>query len=356
MERERVLSQRELNRALLARQLLLQRARLPVPRAIERIGALQAQNPPSPYLALWSRLEGFTREKLLRAVERRQVVKASLMRVTLHHVSARDYLAYGGLVRDARLAEMRKRAERTGVVEGVERLAEQARAYAAEQPRSRPELLEFLRLGKLRIEDLRPWIVWYLIVSECELVHSPESSVWRRHTQGGKFVPAETWLGRGGASGDEAAEHLVARYLAAFGPATRADLAQWTGLPLRSLDPGIARLRVRRFRDEQGRELLDVPRAPLPSADTPAPVRFLPMWDSVLLAHADRSRVLPDAYRRVVIRKNGDVQQTFLVDGFVAGMWKLVDGRVQLDPFDPLPVRVRRELEREATALGAFHA
>jgi hypothetical protein len=149
---------------------------------------------------------------------------------------------------------------------------------------------------------------------------------------------------------------LLRRYLAAFGPATRADIADWTGLTVGTIDPALARLQPRRFRDERERELVDLPRAPLPPAATPAPPRYLPRWDSVLLAHSDRSRILPDAYRKSVIQRNGDVLATFLVDGFVAGTWQIEGGRVRLEPFERLGREMRRELEREARALEAFHA
>ncbi len=187
-------------------------------------------------------------------------------------------------------------------------------------------------------------------------MHTPEASAWRQHTAGGKFAPARTWLGASAAAGAAAAEHLARRYLAAFGPASRADMARWTGLPISALEPGLARLQLRRFRDERGRELLDLPRAPLPAADTPASARFLPVWDSTLLAHDDRSRILPAEHRSAVIRANGDVQPTFLVDGVVAGTWSLADGRVELEPFGPLSRATHRELKEEAAALAAFHA
>ncbi len=332
-----MLTTRELNRALLARQLLLRRASLPIPAAIERLGALQAQWPPSPYLALWTRLRGFRREQLVRAISARRVVKATLMRVTLHHVSASDYLSYAGLVRGARVAALRRRVERERIADELPQLAAAARALTADAPRSRPELLELLGLGKLPAYDPHPWLVWHLVVAEAELVHTPEGSVWRSNTAGSRFVPAPVWLGAPSSDGAAAAEQLVRRYLAAFGPATRADIAQWTGLPVAALEPGLQRLRLRHFRDERGRELLDLPRAPLPPADTPAPVRFLPVWDSVLLAHDDRSRILPEEHRATVIRRNGDVQATFLVDGLVAGTWSVEDGRVELEPFALAP-------------------
>jgi hypothetical protein len=351
--KEPTLTVRQLNRALLARQLLLERARLSVPRAVERIGALQAQWPQSPYLALWSRLDGFSREQLVRSVERRQVVKTTLMRSTLHLLSARDYLAFGGLVRSARLGEYRRRAKRAGLSIDVARLAPQLAELTAAEPRSRPELLKLLGLPQLGL-DRRPWIVWHSLAAEVELVHSPESSVWRRNTGGAKFVPAQTWLGDRGADGEAAAEQLLRRYLGAFGPASCADVAQWTGLSLTTLEPAFGRVPLRRFRDERGRELVDLPRAPLPPARTAAPVRFLPMWDSSLLAHDDRSRILPGDLRRTVIRNNGDVQPTFLIDGFPAGLWRLDGERVELDPFEPLPSRARASVAREARALARW--
>jgi hypothetical protein len=167
-------------------------------------------------------------------------------------------------------------------------------------------------------------------------------------------VPAATWLGRDGADGEAAAEQLLRRYLGAFGPATRADVSRWTGLPQAALEPAFARLRLRRFRDERDRELFDLPRAPLPRAGTAAPVRFLPKWDSALLAYDDRSRILPDDLRRTVIQKNGDVQPTFLVDGVVAGLWRLDGDRVELEPFEPLSSRARASVAREARALARW--
>jgi hypothetical protein len=352
----RVLTRRELNRALLARQLLLERRRLPVARAIERLGALQAQWPPAPYVALWSRLEGFRREDLMRAVERRRVVKATLMRATLHHVSASDYLAYAGIFREQRAAWLERELARDDVTADLDALAAELLAHASEEPRTRPQLLALLGLPKLVVTERAPWLTWYAIAARAGLVLAPSASVWRNNTQGAKHVPASTWLGGEGASGSDAVAHLVRRYLSAFGPATRADVAQWTGLTRATLDPSLAELRLRRFRDEAGRELLDVPRAPLPAGDTPAPVRFLPHWDSSLLAHDDRTRILPDEHRKTVIRRNGDVVPTFLVDGFVAGTWELVDGRIELDAFAQLKRTVERELRREARELERFAA
>ena len=356
MARERVLTRRELNRALLARQLLLRRVALSVPRAIERIGAVQAQWPPSPYVALWTRLEGFRREQLLRAVERRLVVRATLMRTTLHHVTAGDYLAYAGELRARRIAVVEAQlAKFAGSVDHDE-LVEAIVRHASERPCSRRELLELLGQPKLEPDERRPWLVWHLLAARAALVHAPRSSVWRLNTAGAEYVPAASWLGAQAAAGEDAIVHLVRRYLAAFGPATRADAARWTGLPVGALEPGFERLPLRRFRDEAGRQLFDLQRAPLPLSSTEAPPRFLPMWDSTLLAHDDRTRILPDAYRKTVIRKNGDVQRTFLVDGVVAGLWHIEDGVVRVEPFEPVPRAERAALEAEARDLAEFHA
>jgi hypothetical protein len=349
----RTLTLRELNRATLARQLLLRRHRLSVTSALERTAGLQAQWPPSPYLGLWSRIEDFRPDSLVRAVARRRVVKATLMRTTLHLVSSSDYLAYAGLYRESRIRELERQlaalGEETDFTADGERLA----ALAAEQPRTRPQLLGLLGRPKLWIEDRRPWLVWYGISAHAGLVNGPESSVWRSHTSGGTFVPARTWIGSDGASGDAATAHLVRRYLAAFGPASRADVAQWTGFARSVVDRGLAQLELRRFRDEHGRELVDLRRAPLPPAETPAPARLLPRFDNLVLSHDDRRRVLSDEHRAAIIR-GGEVSATFLVDGFVAGTWSVAAGRVRLRPFDPLPRGMRREVEHEAKRLEGF--
>jgi hypothetical protein len=350
----RVLSLRELNRASLARQLLLRRHRIAVPRAVERVAGIQAQWPPSPYIGLWSRVEEFRADQLVRAVAQRKVVKATLMRTTLHLVTAPDYLAYAGIYRERRIAELRRQLAALGEEIDFARDGARLAALAADQPRTRPELLAALGRQKLRIEDRRPWLVWYGLAAHAGLVNGPSSSAWRTNTAGGTFVPARTWLGQEAAGGDAGVAQLVRRYLAAFGPASRRDIGQWTGLPLGTLDRGLERLVLRRFADTLGRELLDLPRAPLPPADTAAPPRFLPRWDNLLIAHDVRTRVVADDHRAAVVGRNGDIDETFLVDGFVAGQWSLEGGRVRLRPFAPLPRPVRRALEEEARRLEAF--
>ena len=349
----RTLTLRELNRATLARQLLLRRHRVSVTKAVERTAGLQAQWPPSPYLGLWSRVESFQPDDLVRAVARRQVVKATLMRTTLHIVSAADYVAFAGIYRTSRVRELQRQLTALGEEADFAADGERLAALAAEQPRTRPELLALLGRPKLRIEDRRPWLVWYGLSAHAGLVNGPESSVWRSHTAGGTFVPAQTWLGADGAAGDAAAAHLVRRYLAAFGPAAREDVAKWTGMARIIVDRGLAQLGLRRFRDELGRELVDLPRAPLPPPGAAAPARLLPRFDNLVLSHDDRRRVIADEHRAAIIR-GGEVSATFLADGFVAGTWSFEGGRVRLHPFAPLPRSFRREVEDEAKSLEAF--
>jgi hypothetical protein len=349
----RVLTRRELNRATLARQLLLRRHRLTVTRAVERVAGIQAQWPPSPYIGLWSRVDGFRADDLSRAIARRHVVKATLMRSTLHLVSARDYLAYAGIFRERRVGELQRQLSALGEEADLEAEGKRLAALAAERPRSRPELLSALGRPKLEIEDRRPWFVWFALSARAGLVHGPSASEWRSHTAGGTFVPARTWLGADGAAGDAAAEHLVRRYLVAFGPATGADMSQSTGLPLSLLRTGLERLELRRFRDELGRDLYDLVRAPLPSGDAHAPARLLPRFDNLVLSHDDRRRVISDEHRAAVI-EGGEVRATFLVDGFVAGTWALEGGRVKFEPLGPIPRAARRELADEAAMLEAF--
>ena len=349
----RTLTLRELNRATLARQLLLRRHRLSVTQAIERVAGLQAQWPPSPYIGLWTRLDGFRAESLVRAVARRQVVKATLMRTTLHLVTARDYLGYGGIYRAARIRELERQVVALGESADFEEEGERLAAFAAEQPRSRPELLALLGRPKLTIGERAPWLVWYGLSAHAGLLNGPDASAWRWHTGRATFVPARTWLGADGESGDTAAAHLVRSYLAAFGPASRADIAKWSGLARVHVDGGLARLRLRTFADEHGRKLYDLPRAALPAPDTAAPVRLLPRFDNLVLSHDDRRRVASDEHRALVI-EGGEVRPTFLVDGFVGGIWSLEGGHVRLEPFVSLSRSVRRELADEASRLEAF--
>ncbi len=337
---ERVLTLRELNRTTLLRQLLLRRARLGVVAAIERLGGLQAQEPRSPYLALCTRIEGFRRETLERLLRRDAVIKATLMRVTLHLVSARDH----PLLAAAVTASWQRRSSFPSlrVAQAIDALV----ARAAGRPLKRKEVFEFFEqeLGEdapRRLVDLAYFGAFR------RLRQTPDCAMWG-FRGAVSYIPAAE---PGNAEAGRA--HLVRRYLRAFGPASRADLSQWSGMPLGDLAPVLERLRLRRFHDQDGRVLVDLPRAPIAPADAVAPPRLLPMFDELMVAYDRRGRVLPDEHRGTVIQA-GMVHPTVLVDGFVAGRWRLERGKVVLEPFGKLPRGVRAALEDEARRIEAF--
>jgi hypothetical protein len=227
-------------------------------------------------------------------------------------------------------------------------VVERALELLRERPMTRPDLMRELGYDP-RTQDPDGLHEQSWIVALARLEQTPEAAFWS--FRGSPLLrPAEHEL----PPRDDAAAYLIRRYLAAFGPATRADVSAWSGVPIRDLQPGFEALRLRRFRDEQGRELLDLPRAPLAGADMPAPVRLLPRWEELLLAHKDRTRVLPDEYRSQVIAVNGDVRQAVLVDGFVAGWWEQQGENVVVHLFAPLPRRAQRELDDEAARLASW--
>jgi hypothetical protein len=340
---ERVLTVRELNRATLARQLLLQRNRLSPRAVIERLVGMQGQWPQAPYVGIWTRTTSFRAEALERELARATIVKATVMRQTLHLVTRRDY----ALLRSA-LSETNFPSESAL----ARRLAPQVRALAANGPVSQAEGMAYLERehGLTGVTARR---AWHAARVRAHVLHHPESSLWRAPADR-RFVAIDEPEDH---DPTEARAEIFRRYFQAFGPASRRDIVAWSMMHVPEIGRAIDRLEpLLRFRDEHGRELLDVPRAPLPDPDIPAPVRFLPKWDNVLLAWADRTRVLPEQHRKKVIRVNGDVAQTFLVDGFVAGVWQVENGHVVPEPFSPLPRSVRRELEDEAARLEAFLA
>jgi DNA glycosylase AlkZ-like len=324
---------------------LLARGRLSVPRAVERLCALQAQYSPSPYIALWSRIAGFRKEQLTRALEQRRVVKSSLFRITLHITSARDYPYFAA-------AWLRAAAEATPRVtpQTIEQLAREVKAAAMTTPITHEQLEAIAAEGmsgfRWRTRTLAP------------LVHLPPAGTWRFHGRP-QLLAMQTWLGVDLPSRDEGAERLVRRYLAAFGPATQDDLVRFAGVRVGDVRPGLDRVDLRRFRDERGRVLLDLPRAPLPDGDTRAPVRFLLKWDSALLAYAppERTRILPEPFRTKVIKQNGDVAPTVLVDGFVAATWEIDrKGRLNVAPLRRLTKNERSEVDEEGERLREFYA
>ena len=338
---ERVLTLRELNRALLERQMLLKRKRLGVQEAVERLCALQAQYSLSPYIALWSRLTGFQREQLTRALEEREVVKSTLFRITLHITSARDYPYFAAAFLPA-AQEMTARV----TPEQIAKLSRKVHA-ASKKPLTH-EQLEALAAeemgGRWRTRILAP------------LLHLPPSGTWRFWGTP-TLLGMKTWLGVDLPDREEGAKRIVERHLAAFGPATQQDLLRFAGIRVGDLRPGLEQLELRAYRDERGRKLLDLPHAPLPDGETPAPIRFLPKWDSSILAYAppERTRILPERFRSTVIRKNGDVLPTVLVDGFVAATWNIDRKRgLEIEPLRRLTKAERAEIDGEGERLVEF--
>jgi hypothetical protein len=302
-------------------------------------------------LCIRYRLEGFQIAALERALARGNVVKATLMRATLHMVSRADYRAIVAVLLPARL----ERVERS--FPGLDLDALTDRLLALEQgPQIRARWYEVLdELADRPIKQDERWPLWATVLTRAQLVHAPPSGTLGYHGSP-TFVPAASWLGPAPPQPEAPRTWLVRRYLAAFGPATVDDVSSWAGLRTPLVREGLEGLQLRRFRDEKGRQLFDLPRAPLPRGDTAAPVRFLPKWDSSLLAYAppERERILPERYRKTVIRVNGDVLPTFLADGFVAGSWGVRKGRLRLEPFEPLPKAVLAEAEREGERAVAF--
>ncbi len=361
MTPERILTLRELNRAMLARQMLLQRERLGVVAAIERLAALQAQWSPSPYVALWSRLEGFRREALWSAIERTHtVVRARLMRGTLHLVSSRDFFAYAVATQDLQRGAWNRLQIARGVDPAV--IARVASEYA-KTPRSKEEVLAHLADRVAKMEGDFRWLVWRFVSAHADLVSAPPGGHWAYGGTDQPYVAARHWIGRGSRPDEAAAvEHLVRRCIAAFGPLTLADIAKFAGQVPSRIRPALARLepRLRHFVDEQGRALYDLRAAPRPDPDTAAPVRFLPRYDEVLIAYQHRDRVMAERFRPSVYAKNGIIEAVVLVDGSAAGTWSLVRGKsdavVRVSLFRKLAPRERSDVVAEGTRLALFLA
>jgi winged helix DNA-binding protein len=347
------LTARGLNRATLARQLLLEREPLDPVAAVRRVVALQAQEPASPYLALWNRVAGFDPEALHRAFNEQRIVKAQLFRITLHAVAADDYPAFHEAMqptlRSARLNDRRFRSEGVSI-EDTEALV--------------PDLLEFTATPRTNA-DVEAWLearfgapkprIWWALRQYGPFVHAAAGGAWT-------FAARPSYVGalEQGRPGDPDASvrHLVRRFLEGFGPATIQDIAQFSTIlrppiqaALRSLADGLVR-----HEGPNGETLMDVPDGVVPDDDVPAPPHLLGMWDSALLAYTDRTRIVPAEFRTLVMRKNGDVLPTLLVDGSVAGVWRPVDRGIEATAFRRLEADAWDGLEREARGLLAFLA
>jgi hypothetical protein len=345
-----VLGPRALNRALLARQHLLTRTDGPVLALVEHLVGLQAQEPQEPYVGVWSRLDAFEPEQLSGLLERREAVRTLLMRRTLHLVSARDCLVLRGLHDPMLVARMRGTLGRRlpGVDEAE--LASAGRPHFAAAPSTLTEVARAVgdRWPEAAARDLGDALSTLL-----PLVQVPPRGLWRQNGAA-RNTTIDAWLGSGPEPPTpEAAEALVLRHLAAYGPAATADMRAWSGLA--GLPAVVARLRpnLRTFRDERGRTLLDVPGAPLPDPDTPAPIRFLPAFDNAVLGFDDRSRIIDIADRGLSVQGARFV----LVDGRVAGTWTTRrDAVVQVTAHRRLTAAERDEIEQEGARLAAFLA
>jgi hypothetical protein len=352
-----VLSSRALNRALLARQHLLERAPMSPASLIEWLVGIQAQTPQSPYFALWSRLDPFDPRDASRLIERRAAVRLPLLRTTLHLVTAADALALRPVIQPVltRGYESGSPFHKDLVGLDVDEIVSAGRDVLAAVPVTTAVL--GARLAE-RWPDRPPASLAYAVRYLLPVVQIPPRGLWQRTGQP-TWATVESWLGRSlEPATDAATDALVLRYLAAFGPATASDIRTWSWLT--GVREVVERLRPRltTFRDERGRELLDVPGAPLPDPETPAPPRFLPDYDNAILSHDDRSRIVSDELRRRWMSRRGPMPGTVLVDGFAAAVWWIErsGGRASLviEPPAPLPSSVLPGVLAEAERVLAF--
>lgn len=349
----RTLTERELNRALLARQLLLERSSLSIPAALEQLAGIQNQYALNAYIRLWSCLAGFRRADLDAAYESGDVVQATLMRGTIHTVAAADYHPLRAAIQPHMHAWARRLYDRDGGEDLTrERVVSMVRGQLAGRSVKRADFESLLA------EAAAGPAVRHTIHVDAEVARVPPSGTWARR-RADLYGLADDVIGSHREVPPEAGlELLVRRYLRGFGPASTADIAAFTGVSLSVVKPLLANVELRSFRDESGATLLDIAGAALPDADTPAPIRFLPTWDAVLLVHARRTGVLPERYRPLVFHtKMPPSYPTFLVDGRVAGTWRHDphSGTIQVEPFEPLPKQATAAVEEEAAALAPFH-
>lgn len=343
-EAEGRLSTRDLNRALLARQQLLERRPEEIAVTLRRICGVQAQYAPAMYVGLWSRVEGLARGAVTAGLERREVLQGTLMRATIHLVAAGDYWPFALATRAARRSMFLRSWPGEVTEEGMAEAARVLRARLEDGPVHRRDAEALV--GRACAAGVGLWV---------DLLRIPPLGTWERR-RADLWALADRELPPPDITVGQAVEHLVGAYLRGFGPASRHDVAGFTGLPLGDLAPILGRMPLRRFTGPDDQELLDVPDGLLPDPATPAPVRFLPVWDASLLVHARRTAVLAEDLRpRVFSVKNPHGTSTFLVDGAVAGAWRVDGGRIALDPYRALDPVERSDVREEAERLEAFH-
>jgi hypothetical protein len=344
-----VLTTRHLNRALLARQMLLERSALPLISVVERMGGIQMQYAPAGYIGLWSRMRDFERPMLTQALEERRVVQATMMRATIHTVSAVDYWPMMAGVRRVN-REWYTRVQREIARTDMVAVAAAVREELADGPMRMAQLT-----ARLVDRGFSPraanWAGLWV-----DMVRVPPSGTWERR-RADIYGLAEQWIEPVDVTEDAGIEHLIRRYLGAFGPAALKEIAGWMGLNVGQMKHVADRMELRRYRDENGKPLFDLPDATLPDPEAAAPARFIAVWDALLLVHARRTLVLPEEFRPLVFNtKTPHSHNTFLLDGQVAGTWRYEAERIQLSPFRTPTAKEQRELEEEADGLAALHA
>ena len=347
------LTLRQLNRAVLGRQLLLERAALLVPEAVERVAGLQAQVQNPPYIGLWSRLRDFGHRDLTAAMEARQVVRAAAMRSTLHLMTGRDYLRYFRAFQPALVRGMNSFHGRNLKDIDIPPLVATAERAIGGTPHTMGDIEKLLTPYHPTCE---PAALGYAVRTYLPLVQVPPAGTWRK---GGRIAYALPQDYLGATVADEAdLAGWLRRYLAAFGPSSAMDAQTWLGMTKLKETFDQLKPELVIYHDEAGMELYDLPDMPLPDEDMPAPVRFLPEYDNVLIAHADRTRVIADTYRKQVFLSAGRVRSTILLDGFVAGAWRMERVKraatLVIEPFRPLSSTEQDALADEGTRLAHF--
>ncbi|NDL58311.1 winged helix DNA-binding domain-containing protein [Phytoactinopolyspora mesophila] len=352
---DQVLSRRALNRATLARQLLLRRSSMTAATAVEHLVGLQAQAPFSPYYQLWSRLDRFDPDELARLLVNREVARIVVMRGTIHLMSAADCLTFRPLTQPLMTSDLRTNTQHAAGIRGLDlaEFVQVARAVLEETPRTVSELGTVLAE---RYPHHEPGALAHAARGLLALVQIPPRAVWGMSGQP-RLTTAQSWLG-GELDPEPSIDAMVLRYLAAFGPASVADVQTWCGLTrLREVVERL-RPRLRTFRAENGKELFDLPDAPHPDPETPAPPRFLPDFDNVIRSHADRSRVIDDDARKRMTTRNGVTPHALLVDGVVSGKWRVArtngSAALHVELFRPLATDDLTSVEAEAHRLLSF--